>query len=94
MVNVTGFDKLTKRMDDLAKFAEDLNGEIAHVSFDPKDPSSIETAIQQMNDAIDAKAKSYGQNDWATNLAEHVKEWGRTKILERAAVARLEGERE
>ncbi|MCS3731221.1 hypothetical protein [Bradyrhizobium betae] len=94
MAKVTGFGELAKKMDELAKFTEELNGEIARVAFDPSDPSSIEAAIQELNNAIDAKAARYERNDWAANVAEQVKEWGRSKILERAAAARLEGDKQ
>ena len=48
MFKITGLDALTKKMDQLASFAEEVDGELATVSFDPTDPSSIETAISEM----------------------------------------------
>lgn len=85
----TGLDAITKKMDQLAKFAGDLDGDIANVSFDPQDPASIDRAIQEVNAAVDAKAASYGRNDWVENAATELKEQAREAILERAAAARL-----
>ena len=39
----------------MAKFAEEIDGELASVSFDPANPASIEAALQQISDAIDEK---------------------------------------
>lgn len=38
MIKITGLDKLTRKMDQLAKFAKEVDGELATVSFDPTDP--------------------------------------------------------
>lgn len=94
MLKITGLNELQRKMDELAKFGADLDGEIAQVTFDPTDPTSIETAVQEVADAIDAKANSYPHNEMVLNLAEQVKESFRQQVLERAAAARLEGERE
>jgi len=89
MIKITGLDELSKKTDQLAKFAEEIDGELANVQFDPNDPASIEAAIQEVSDAIEDKSKSYGRNDWIQNLAEQLKENGRLAILEKAAAARL-----
>jgi len=46
MIKTTGLDKLAKKMDRLARFAEEVDGELATVSIDPNDPSSIEGSHQ------------------------------------------------
>jgi hypothetical protein len=84
-----GLDAITKKIDQMSKFAEEIDGELAHVQFDPSDPASIEAALQEINDAVDAKANSYGRNDWIQNLAEQLKEQGRNSVLEKAAAARI-----
>lgn len=94
MIKIEGLNELTETMDQVSKFASELDGELAHVSFDPNDPLSIEAAIQELNDAVDAKAKGYEGNDWVTEIAETLKENGRAQILEKAAAARLEGDSE
>ncbi|MCS6627917.1 hypothetical protein N0B44_33950 [Roseibacterium beibuensis] len=94
VIKITGLKELQKKMDDLAKFASEMDGELARVSFDPSDPSSIETAIQAACDAVDERANSYPRNDMVQNLAEQAKESFREQILERAAAARLEADEE
>lgn len=94
MIKITGLDELTRKMDQLAKFAEEVDGELATVSFDPVDPGSIETAISEMEAAIDQKAVSYENNDMVADLVEQMKANLREQILEKAAAARLEGDNE
>mgnify|MGYP004717384001 CR=1 FL=1 len=92
MFKITGLDKLTKEMDQLAKFAKEVDGELASVSFDPTDPISIEAAISEMEAAIHQTAVFYEGNDMVVNLVEQMKANLRDQILERAAAARLEGD--
>ncbi|EJB01742.1 hypothetical protein Rleg9DRAFT_0482 [Rhizobium leguminosarum bv. trifolii WSM597] len=94
MFKITGLNKLKKKIDQLSNFSQAIDGEIANVSFNPTDPASIEAAIQEAHDAIDQKAIAYERNDWITSLVEQLKESVRDQILERAAVARLEGSSE
>ena len=91
-MKITGLDALIRDMKELEKAVGDLDGDIAHVTFDPHDPQSIEQAIQQLYAAIDDKVASYAHNEIVVNVAEELKETGRNNILERAAAARLEGE--
>nr|WP_315384359.1 hypothetical protein [uncultured Sphingomonas sp.] len=94
MIKITGIEQLTGKMDQLAKFAEEVDGEFATASFDPADPGSIEMAISDMEAAIDQKAFSYSNNDMVANLVVRIKASLREQILERAAAARLEGDSE
>lgn len=94
MIKITGLDNLTKKMDELAKFAEEVDGELATVSFDPTNPASIEVAISEMEAAIDQKAVSFENNDMVADLVEQMKANLREQILEKAAAARLEGDNE
>ncbi len=94
MIKMTGLKELQKKLDDLAKFAAEMDGELARVSFDPNDPSSIETAIQTACDSVDERANSYPRNDMVQKLAEQAKESFREQILERAAAARLKANEE
>lgn len=94
MSKITGLDALTKKMDQLARFAEEVDGELATVAFDPTDPSSIEAAISEMETAIDQKVASYEGNDMVADLVEQMKANLRDQILEEAAAARLEGDNE
>jgi len=90
MVRISGFDKLARQMDHLARFGEEVDGQITSVSFDPTDPASIEIAISKMEAAIDEKALPYEGNSMVANLVEQMKEDFRAQILERATAARLE----
>jgi hypothetical protein len=89
MMKITGFDAIKKKTDQMAKFAKEIDGEITSVKFDPGDPASIEAALQQINDAVDEKTKSYERNDWIQSLAEQLKEQARNSVLEKAAAARI-----
>jgi len=88
----TGLEAIQKKTKQMAKFAEEIDGELASVSFDPSNPASIESAIQQISDAIDEKTRSYERNDWVQNLAEQLKENARNNVLEKAAAARMDNE--
>ena len=93
-MKISGFDALTRKMTELEKALADLDGDIAHLSFNPYDPQSIELAIQELNAAVDAKVASYAHNEMVVSIAEEFKENGRNIIIERAAAARLKGEDE
>ncbi|MBT4568441.1 MAG: hypothetical protein HN582_14375 [Marinovum sp.] len=90
MIKTTGFKELMKKNEQMAKFAAEIDGVIATVSFDPKNPANIEVAIQAINDAIDKKANAYKHNDWIQTLVKQIKEHARKSVLEKAAAARLE----
>ena len=94
MIKITGLKEMQRKMDDLAKFASEMDGELARVSFDPNDPSSIEAAIQKACESVDERATSYPRNDMVQNLAEQAKESFREQILESAAAARLKADEE
>ena len=88
-MKIKGFDAIKKKTDELSRFSKEIDGELASVQFDPRDPASIEAALQLINDAIDAKTKPYARNDWIQSLAEQMKEHGRNSVLEKAAAARI-----
>jgi len=90
MAKFTGLDQLSKKMQGLAKFIKELDGELVKVSYDPDDPGSIERAIVTMETAVNEKAASYGSNDWVENTVVKVKEGLRARILESAAQKRLQ----
>lgn len=84
-----GFDRFNRKMKRLKDAFSDLDGEIAQVEFDPHDPLSIEQAIQTLNTAVDQRLIGYSDNNWVTEVANNLKENGRSRILEKAAAARL-----
>jgi len=80
MFNITGLDKLTREMDELAKFAESIDGNLTTVKFNPDDPASVQAAVRQMEAAVDAKAAPYRSNNLVMDLASKSKEQFRQAI--------------
>lgn len=83
MFKITGLDKLTREMDELAKFTKAIDGNLVNVRFDPKDPASMQAAIRQMEAAVDAKAAPYRSNKLVIGLAAKSKEQFRRAIRSR-----------
>lgn len=69
----------------------ELDGEIGQVSFDPNDPSSIESAISWAEKLIDEKITGFERNEFVASIAQELKENCREAILRRAAEARIKG---
>jgi hypothetical protein len=82
--------ELAKKMRELQRAAEDINGQPLSLAFDPREPAEIEDAIFEMEAQIDRRLSSYARNDLVMNLAETLKEKYRQEILDRAAAARLD----
>lgn len=91
---IDGLGDFARKLRELGEATSALNGDITELRFDPHDPASIETAIQQMETAIDERVSSYTHNDLVRGISQELKEKYRTGILERAAAARLEGDSE
>lgn len=94
MIKISGLDQLTRQLDEAQEAIADLDGDLGTVNFDPNDPASIESAIQQAEILIDAKIRPWTDNPLVAQVAEGMKEQYRTAIIERAAQARLESEGE
>jgi hypothetical protein len=62
MFKITGFEKVQKELQEMQRAAQALDGEIAQISFNPDDPESVERAVHEMEQAVDAKAASYSHN--------------------------------
>lgn len=89
MIKISGLDKLTRQLDEAQKALEGLDGELGTVNFDPNDPSSIETAIQEVESMIDNRLGAWADNPLVSQIANGMKEQYREAILDRAAAARL-----
>ena len=89
-MTIDGLNKFTRKLKELEKAVADLDGNLANLTFDPHDPHSIEQAIQQFHTAIDEKTTNYAHNEMVVKISDELKEMGTTRILERAAAARLE----
>lgn len=92
MVKVTGLDKLSRKLDELSKFARDIDGHLGEVTFSPSDPGDIERAVAEMEAMVDERAAGYSRNDAVQNIADEMKERYRQAILDKAAASRLESQ--
>lgn len=92
MFKITGLDELSKTLEDAQKALQSIDGELGTVNFDPHDPSSIQAAIQKVENLIDERLGPYASNPIVGPLAESTKEHFRQSIVEKAAAARLESE--
>ncbi|MBX3483465.1 hypothetical protein [Phenylobacterium sp.] len=89
-MKINGLDSLVRKLNEAQEAAQELDGDLASLKFDPFDPASIEEAIQQLNAAVDQRLAPYRENELVKNMGEQLKENGREAIINRAASARLE----
>ncbi len=89
-----GLDKLQRQLKQAQEALNGLDGELGSVSFDPRDPGSIEAAISDVGRMIDERLGSYAANPFIGPLATKMKERYREALLEKAAAARLKGDDE
>lgn len=87
-MSLIGLDDLKRKLQELQKVAEELDGNITNVSFEPHDPQSIDLAIQRMEAAVDEKVGDYRGNNMVEDLVLAIKERYRQAIIDRAAEAR------
>jgi hypothetical protein len=79
-IELSGFDELSRHLEQLAKAAEMLHGDIAQIHFDPNDPDSGQRAVTDMRAAVDAKAGEPGRSPFAKEIIEAVKDHFETAI--------------
>lgn len=91
-VEISGLDELQRSLSDASHALQELDGEISTVKFNPHNPSSVEAAVVQMEQAIDAKTAPYRGNAIVENVARQLKERYRQELYDRAAKARLQAE--
>jgi hypothetical protein len=91
-LKITGLDGLQRQLDDAANALQTLEGELATVKYNPNDPSSVEAAVVQIEQTIDAKIAPYHGNKIVENIAAQLKETYRQEIYGRAAKARSQNE--
>ncbi|WP_249976773.1 hypothetical protein [Vreelandella olivaria] len=87
-MSLKGLDDLKRKLQELQKVADELDGNIANLSFEPHDPQSIDLAIQRMEAAVDEKVGDYRDNNMVEDLVLAIKERYRQAIIDRAAEAR------
>lgn len=91
-MKVTGFDKLKKELEDAQCALREMDGELGVVNFNPHDPASIESAVNQVHQIIDQRVGRYASNSIVGPLILQMKEKYRAGILQKAAEARLQSE--
>jgi len=86
-LKITGFDDLQKTLDDAQRALKSLDGDLATLRVDPNNP---ETAITEMERAVDAKLAPYRGNVIVDQIADASKEQFRNYILEQVEEAKRE----
>src|SRR6185437_15157543 len=81
---ITGLDDLQNALQDAQQAAEDLNGEIAQLHFDPGDQESIERAIAQGKAAVDTRLGQYETNPFVSKMSEGLKQQIEDQVRQRA----------
>ncbi|MFC7514361.1 hypothetical protein ACFQUU_05030 [Herbaspirillum sp. GCM10030257] len=94
MAKFSGFDQLSRKLNDFQKALEGLDGQLGEVSFDPNDPASIEAAIQAAETMIDERLRQYESNSMVQSTGEQLKAKYRDIIIQRAAELRAKGGQE
>ena len=89
-LKITGLDELKKQLDDAAKALQALDGDIATLKFNPNDPSSVETAVVEMEQTIDTKVAPYRGKKMVEAIIAQLKDRYRQEIYDRAAKARMQ----
>ena len=79
-ISVTGLDEIQRRLETIQHGLASLDGEIAHISFNPNDPQSVDRAIQEMEAAVDAKA-SHTDDPLVKNVVSQMKKAYREGIV-------------
>ena len=80
---------LLKNLNKLELILNELEAQPINLKFDPFDPLSIESAIQEYNYGLDSIAGDEINNPIISSLLEGLKENARSEIIREAAEARL-----
>jgi len=85
---MSGFDELTKRLDEAQKAAKELDGVLGTIKFNPADSRDVDRAIKDMERAVDSKASRYHRNQLVKEIADKLKDHFREEILKIASQAK------
>ncbi|MBS5905030.1 gp58-like family protein [Roseomonas mucosa] len=91
---ITGLDKLQRDLRDAQQALGNLDGDLCTLRFDPHDPASIEAAIAEMEQTIDARVGRFAGNPLVAPLVAGAKDHFRQAILDKAAASRAGSGRE
>lgn len=87
---ITGLDKLQRDLEQAQRAFKSLDGEVARLTFDPNDQASINAALRQLDNAIDAKVRPYRGNQLVDGVAKGIREELRKGFLKRVEEVRRE----
>lgn len=73
MVKIAGFNKLKRTLQQASRAAQELDGKLATLQFDPSDPSSVEAAIAEARLVIDNRLGSWYGNPFVDQIADGAK---------------------
>lgn len=79
---IKGLDKLTKKLSGAGDAFKGLDAEIAGISFEPTDEASVQSAVAQMEKAIDARIRKYPGNAIVSTTGTAMKAQYRQMILD------------
>lgn len=79
-----GLDQLTKQLNDASRAFQSLDGEIATVHVVPGDEASLQTAIREVEAAIDRKAAPYQSNPLVAPVIKQLKAKYREHLIKRS----------
>jgi hypothetical protein len=74
-------DDLARTLAEGSEGLEALQDEVIEAGFDPDDPTSIQAAIQHVDDTIDAKVARFEGNALVREAADQIKAECRANIL-------------
>ncbi|WP_248308056.1 nucleotide-binding protein [Bosea sp. AS-1] len=92
MARASGFDKLQRELDQFAKAAKALDGDIVELKFNASSADSVETAVAEMRAAVQARVSPYLGSKMVQKMVAEVIANYEQKILERASESRISRE--
>lgn len=89
-----GLDALQRQVRRAEQAFRELDGELAAVRIDFRDPGSVDAALTEIDAAIDAKAAPYAGNPFVDALVEQLKKGYRADMSERVDLAQIKASSE
>lgn len=87
-IEIDGLGDLERCLEEASQAFSELDGEITTITFNAADPESIETAVLDMERAIDARMARYMGNEIVASMVSDMKTQYRDQIMTQAAEAR------
>ena len=81
MLKFSGLIKLNKKLSEATEALLSLDSELGAVNIDSGDPSSIEVAIQSIEESIDKRLGPYAENSIIAPVAEDLKKNVENQLL-------------